>query len=98
MKDGYELTTLRRAGRLLSDVAAEVLRAVRAGQTERDLALDIDWRIRRAGFERTAFETIVASGPQCGAAARPSDGAKFKPKAISSCWTLAGSTTHTAWT
>ncbi len=63
VKDGYELTTLRRAGRLLSDVAAEVLRAVRAGQTERDLALDIDWRIRRAGFERTAFETIVASGP-----------------------------------
>ena len=63
VKDGYELTTLRRAGRLLSDVAAEVLRAVRAGQTERDLALDIDWRIRRAGFERTAFETIVAAGP-----------------------------------
>ena len=63
MKDGYELTTLRRAGRLLSDVAGEVLRAVRAGQTERELALDIDWRIRRAGFERTAFETIVASGP-----------------------------------
>jgi len=63
VKDGYELTTLRRAGRLLSDVAAEVLRAVRAGQTERELALDIDWRIRRAGFERAAFETIVASGP-----------------------------------
>jgi Xaa-Pro aminopeptidase len=63
VKDGYELTTLRRAGRLLSHVAAEVLRAVRAGQTERDLALDIDWRIRRAGFERPAFETIVASGP-----------------------------------
>jgi Xaa-Pro aminopeptidase len=63
VKDGYELSTLRQAGRLLSDVAVEVLRAVRAGQTERELALDIDWRIRRAGFERTAFETIVASGP-----------------------------------
>ena len=63
VKDDYELSTLRRAGRLLSDVAIEVLRAVRAGQTERELALDIDWRIRRAGFERTAFETIVASGP-----------------------------------
>ena len=31
--------------------------------TERELALDIDWRMRRAGFERPAFETIVASGP-----------------------------------
>ena len=36
---------------------------MRAGQSERDLALDIDWRIRQAGFERPAFETIVASGP-----------------------------------
>jgi len=63
VKDAYELTALRRAGRLLSAVAADVLRAVRTGQTERDLALDIDFRLRRAGFERTAFETIVASGP-----------------------------------
>ena len=63
VKDDYELATLRRAGRLLSDVTRDVLRAVSAGQSERDLALDIDWRLRRAGFERTAFETIVASGP-----------------------------------
>jgi Xaa-Pro aminopeptidase len=63
VKDSYELTTLRRAGRLLSDVTADVLRVVRSGQTERELALDIDFRLRRAGFERTAFETIVASGP-----------------------------------
>jgi Xaa-Pro aminopeptidase len=63
VKDAYELTTLRRAGRLLSDVAGDVLRSVRAGQSERELALEIDSRLRRAGFERTAFETIVASGP-----------------------------------
>jgi Xaa-Pro aminopeptidase len=63
VKDAYELATLRRAGRLLSEVTRDILRAVVAGQTERDLALDIDWRLRRAGFERTAFETIVASGP-----------------------------------
>jgi Xaa-Pro aminopeptidase len=63
VKDAYELATLRKAGRLLSDVTRDVLRTVGAGQSERDLALDIDWRLRRAGFERTAFETIVASGP-----------------------------------
>ena len=63
VKDDYELATLRKAGRLLSDVTRDVLRVVEAGQSERDLALDIDWRLRRAGFERTAFETIVASGP-----------------------------------
>jgi Xaa-Pro aminopeptidase len=63
VKDSYELATLRLAGRLLSDVATDVLRIVRAGQTELELALDIDFRLRRAGFERTAFDTIVASGP-----------------------------------
>jgi Xaa-Pro aminopeptidase len=63
VKDAYELTTLRIAGRLLSEVARDVLRSVRSGQTERDLALHIDSTLRRAGFERTAFETIVASGP-----------------------------------
>ena len=63
VKDSYELTTLRRAGQLLSNTTREILRAVAAGQSERDLALDIDWRLRKAGFERTAFETIVASGP-----------------------------------
>src|SRR5207237_5297181 len=29
----------------------------------REIALAIDWRIRQEGFERSAFDTIVASGP-----------------------------------
>ena len=62
-KDGYEIDTLREAGRRLSAVATAVLAEVRAGQTEREVALAIDWRIRTGGFSRTAFETIVASGP-----------------------------------
>jgi Xaa-Pro aminopeptidase len=33
------------------------------GRSEREVAADIDWRLRQAGFERPAFETIVASGP-----------------------------------
>jgi Xaa-Pro aminopeptidase len=64
IKDEYEIATLRDAGRRLSRVAATVLeREVRRGRTERDLALAIDWRIREAGFSKTAFETIVAGGP-----------------------------------
>jgi Xaa-Pro aminopeptidase len=64
IKDEHETATLREAGRRLSLVADAVLREeVRLGRTERDLALSIDWRIRKAGFSRSAFETIVASGP-----------------------------------
>jgi len=63
VKDDYELGVLREAGRRLSRAAECVFSDVRAGVTERELALSIDIRIREAGFERTAFETIVASGP-----------------------------------
>lgn len=63
VKDAYELTTMREAGRRLSTVAASIFQHVTAGRREIDVALDIDWSLRRAGFERTAFDTIVASGP-----------------------------------
>ena len=63
VKDRFEIATLREAARRLSNVAADVIRAVPRGQTEREFALAIDWRVRHAGFERCAFETIVASGP-----------------------------------
>jgi Xaa-Pro aminopeptidase len=63
LKDRHEIATLREAARRLSSVAAEVLANVRAGMTERELALAIDLRIREGGFSRVAFETIVASGP-----------------------------------
>jgi Xaa-Pro aminopeptidase len=63
IKDPYEVATLREAARRLSQVAVGVMAAVRRGRSERDLALAIDRRIRQAGFERSAFDTIVASGP-----------------------------------
>jgi Xaa-Pro aminopeptidase len=62
-KDAGEAATFRRAGALISAVARGVLGRVRAGQAEWEVAADIDDRIRRGGFERPAFDTIVASGP-----------------------------------
>jgi Xaa-Pro aminopeptidase len=62
-KDSYEIATLREAARRLSLVAAAVPAEVVRGLSERDVALAIDRRVRQAGFERPAFDTIVASGP-----------------------------------
>jgi Xaa-Pro aminopeptidase len=62
-KDAHELDTLREAARRLSRVAPTVFDGVRAGRSEREVSLEIDWQIRQAGFERPAFDTIVASGP-----------------------------------
>jgi Xaa-Pro aminopeptidase len=63
LKDASEIATLREGAARLSQVAREVPALVRPGRTERDIAADIDSAVRRAGFERPAFETIVASGP-----------------------------------
>lgn len=63
VKDTDELATLREAGRRLSSVARRIREFVREGRTELEIAADIDHAVRRAGFERAAFDTIVASGP-----------------------------------
>ena len=63
VKDAYEIEALREGGRRLSDVARAAFKEVRAGRSEREVALAIDWLVRDAGFERSAFDTIVASGP-----------------------------------
>jgi Xaa-Pro aminopeptidase len=63
VKDAYEIDAVREAARRLSAAASDILLAVRPGQSERDVAFAIDSRMRRAGFARPAFDTIVASGP-----------------------------------
>jgi Xaa-Pro aminopeptidase len=68
IKDADEIGTLKEAGRRIAAAALEVPALVREGRTEMEIAADIDGVLRRQGFERTAFETIVASGPN---SARP---------------------------
>jgi Xaa-Pro aminopeptidase len=63
IKDEAEIASLREAARRLSIVGREVRSFVREGRSERMIAGDIEAAIRTAGFERPAFETIVASGP-----------------------------------
>jgi len=62
-KDPYEIATLREAARRLSAVALALPADVRAGRSEREVAMAIDRRVREAGFSRPAFDTIVAGGP-----------------------------------
>ncbi|MGE0446030.1 MAG: M24 family metallopeptidase [Vicinamibacterales bacterium] len=63
VKDAAEIATLREAARRLTGVMAEVTPAVRPGSRERELAAVIESAMRSAGYERLAFDTIVASGP-----------------------------------
>lgn len=63
VKDASELTLVRAGAAKLAEIVRELRSVVRGGRTERAIALDIDDRLRRVGFEKPAFETIVASGP-----------------------------------
>lgn len=62
-KDSWESARLREGAERLSSVAKYILSNALAGRTESEVAADIDVRLRRAGFERPAFDTIVAAGP-----------------------------------
>ena len=62
-KDAAEIALLREAGRRLGLIAVEIPAIAAVGRSELDVAVDIDRLVRTAGFERPAFETIVASGP-----------------------------------
>lgn len=63
VKDDYEIATLRDAARRLSMVAKVVVHGIAPGRSERDVARAIDAQILAAGFEKIAFDTIVAAGP-----------------------------------
>jgi Xaa-Pro aminopeptidase len=64
VKDAWEIERLREAGRRISAVAMGVLADLAAGQREQEVAQAVEAGLRRAGFTRPAFDTIVASGPR----------------------------------
>jgi Xaa-Pro aminopeptidase len=62
-KDEWEIATLRDGALRLSSVAKCILSNSLTGRMESDVAADIEGELRRAGFARPAFDTIVAAGP-----------------------------------
>ncbi|MGH9377789.1 MAG: M24 family metallopeptidase [Terriglobia bacterium] len=62
VKDDLEIEQIRAACRLTSEAFEEVLPQACPGVLERDLASELDFRMRRKGADGAAFETIVASG------------------------------------
>jgi Xaa-Pro aminopeptidase len=63
IKGASEVATLRDAAARLARVADSAFRSIKAGITEREVAGVIETALRAAGYERPAFDTIVASGP-----------------------------------
>lgn len=63
IKDPAEIAVLREAGTRLSAVLQGVMADLQPGIREVDVAAALESGMRRVGFMRPAFDTIVASGP-----------------------------------
>jgi len=63
VKDRDEIAAIAGAARVADSVFRDVLKAIRAGATELDIAAEITWLTRRRGGDADAFDVIVASGP-----------------------------------
>ncbi len=62
VKDADEVEALRAAAALADEALEEVLGRGLAGRTERDVALDLEFTMRRKGASEASFPSIIASG------------------------------------
>lgn len=62
VKDGGEVAAIRAATELADAALASVLERGLAGRTEREVALDLEFTMRRAGAQSVSFPPIVACG------------------------------------
>ncbi len=61
-KSKRELERIKRALQIAQEAFGEVLPLVKPGVSERDIALELEWLMRKKGAERASFSIIVASG------------------------------------
>ncbi len=61
-KDVQEMAQMRKAAVLVGEVFESILREVRPGVRESELAAEIEYQMRHRGASGPSFETIVASG------------------------------------
>jgi Xaa-Pro aminopeptidase len=62
VKDAGEIDRIRAASRLADEALRETLEAGVIGRTERDVAIELELRMRRLGAEGASFPSIVAAG------------------------------------
>lgn len=62
LKDEEELNRMRRAAAIADEAFAQIMPKIKAGVTEWDLAVELEYQMKKRGAEALAFETICASG------------------------------------
>lgn len=62
IKDAEEIEIMSRAAAITDEVWRQILPSVKAGAVERDLAVEMEYLMKKLGGDGVAFETICASG------------------------------------
>ena len=63
VKDSSEISLMKKAAELTSLGMKKAAEVIEAGLTEREVAAEIEYEMRRNGSDGVAFDTIVSSGP-----------------------------------
>ena len=63
LKTGDEVRTIGKALMIAERSLAETLPSIREGVSERDIKVELEYRFFKNGADKTAFDTIIASGP-----------------------------------
>jgi len=62
VKEDAEIALIRQAAAITDQALGDVVSLLRPGMPEREIALEIEYRMRKIGADDAAFPTIVASG------------------------------------
>jgi len=64
LKTGEEIAVIRQAIGIAEEAWKTVLEMVKPGAQEAEVALELEYRMKKGGAEGTSFDCIVASGPR----------------------------------
>ncbi len=62
VKDKFEIAKISEAERLGDEAFYHILNFIKVGKTEKEIALELEFFMRKHGAEKLSFDTIVASG------------------------------------
>lgn len=62
VKDESEITAIKTAANIADEALANLVGFMRAGMTERDASLELEYQMQKAGSEGLSFPTILISG------------------------------------
>lgn len=62
IKDQKEIKAITRAASIADEALSHVLKIIKPGKTEREIALELEYQMLSKGASKTSFDTIVASG------------------------------------